>query len=120
MSTSACSPTRRTCSWRPPSRRTSTPSSWTAAFSSAAASSRPSTPDRSSAKRPPRSPPCASAATGGERAPRHVALAKGEQQRAVDLVRDALARYGDTARGDDLRRTLAHFERERADRPEAT
>jgi len=38
----------------------------------------------------------------------------------VDLVRDALARYGDTARGDDLRRTLAHFERERADRPKAT
>jgi len=46
--------------------------------------------------------------------PRHVALAKGEQQRAVDLVRDALARYGDTARGDDLRRTLAHFDRARA------
>ena len=35
---------------------------------------------------------------------------KGERDRAVDTVRAALARYGDTVRGDDLRRTLARFE----------
>jgi tetratricopeptide (TPR) repeat protein len=38
---------------------------------------------------------------------------KGERDRAVETVRDALARYGDTVRADELRRTLATFERER-------
>jgi tetratricopeptide (TPR) repeat protein len=38
---------------------------------------------------------------------------KGELERAVAVVRDALARYGSTVRRDDLERTLAHFERER-------
>ena len=42
---------------------------------------------------------------------------KGERDRAVEIVRDALARYGDTVRGDDLKRTLAHFEREREPAP---
>ena len=37
---------------------------------------------------------------------------KGERERAVHIIRDALARYGSTVRGDQLRRTLAHFERE--------
>jgi tetratricopeptide (TPR) repeat protein len=37
---------------------------------------------------------------------------RGEREQAVQVVREALARYGDTARGDDLKRTLAHFERE--------
>jgi tetratricopeptide (TPR) repeat protein len=43
--------------------------------------------------------------------------AKGERERAVDTVRAALARYGDTLRGDDLRRTLARFEAEGAKPP---
>ena len=38
---------------------------------------------------------------------------KGERERALEVVREALARYGETVRGDDLRRTLAHFEREK-------
>lgn len=38
---------------------------------------------------------------------------KGEHERAVVVVREALARYGGTVRRDDLERTLAHFERER-------
>lgn len=42
---------------------------------------------------------------------------KGERERAVDTVRAALARYGDTVRGDDLRRTLARFEAEGAKPP---
>lgn len=37
---------------------------------------------------------------------------KGEQARAMDIVRDAMARYGDTVRGEDLKRTLARFEAE--------
>jgi tetratricopeptide (TPR) repeat protein len=36
---------------------------------------------------------------------------KGERGRALEVVREALAKYGDTVRGDDLRRTLATFER---------
>lgn len=36
---------------------------------------------------------------------------KGERERALQVVREALAKYGDTVRGDDLRRTLATFER---------
>jgi hypothetical protein len=39
---------------------------------------------------------------------------KGEHQRALEVVADALTRYGGTVRGDDLRRTRAYFERERA------
>jgi hypothetical protein len=39
---------------------------------------------------------------------------KGEHQRAMEVIADALARYGGTARGDDLRRTRVYFERERA------
>ena len=42
---------------------------------------------------------------------------KGDRERAVDTVRAALARYGDTVRGDDLRRTLARFEAEGAKPP---
>jgi hypothetical protein len=38
---------------------------------------------------------------------------KGEREHALEVVREALAKYGDTVRGDDLRRTLARFERER-------
>lgn len=38
---------------------------------------------------------------------------KGERERALEVVREALAKYGETVRGDDLRRTLAHFEREK-------
>jgi len=38
---------------------------------------------------------------------------KGERERALEVVREALAMYGETVRGDDLRRTLAHFEREK-------
>ncbi len=38
---------------------------------------------------------------------------KGERTRALEVVREALAKYGETVRGDDLRRTLAHFEREK-------
>jgi tetratricopeptide (TPR) repeat protein len=37
---------------------------------------------------------------------------KGERRRAVEITREALARYGNTVRGDDLRRTLARFELE--------
>ncbi len=33
---------------------------------------------------------------------------------AVQIIRDALARYGDSVRADQLRRTLARFEREGA------
>ena len=39
---------------------------------------------------------------------------KGERERAVQIIRDALARYGDSVRADQLRRTLARFEREGA------
>jgi tetratricopeptide (TPR) repeat protein len=38
---------------------------------------------------------------------------KGERERALEVVREALAKYAETVRGDDLRRTLAHFEREK-------
>ncbi|HKZ08454.1 MAG TPA: tetratricopeptide repeat protein, partial [Methylomirabilota bacterium] len=37
---------------------------------------------------------------------------KGERDRAFEVIRDALARYGNTVRADELRRTLATFERE--------
>ena len=37
---------------------------------------------------------------------------KGEHSRAVTIVRDALARYSSTVRGDELRRTLSRFEAE--------
>ena len=37
---------------------------------------------------------------------------KGERERAVQVIRDAIARYGTTVRGEDLQRTLARFERE--------
>ncbi len=36
---------------------------------------------------------------------------KGERERAREVVREAIAKYGGTVRGDDLRRTLATFER---------
>ena len=36
---------------------------------------------------------------------------KGERERAREIVRDALAKYGGTVRGEDLRRTMASFER---------
>jgi tetratricopeptide (TPR) repeat protein len=36
---------------------------------------------------------------------------KGERDQARAVVREALAKYGDTVRGEDLRRTLATFER---------
>jgi tetratricopeptide (TPR) repeat protein len=39
---------------------------------------------------------------------------KGERGQAVDVVREALGRYGSTARAEELTRTLALFERERA------
>jgi hypothetical protein len=39
---------------------------------------------------------------------------KGERERALEVAREGLARYGDTVRGDDLRQTLAAFEREGA------
>ena len=38
---------------------------------------------------------------------------KGDRERALEVIREALAKYGDTVRGDQLRRTLAHFEREK-------
>jgi tetratricopeptide (TPR) repeat protein len=38
---------------------------------------------------------------------------KREPERALEVVRDALARYGGTVRGEELRRTLEVFERER-------
>jgi hypothetical protein len=37
---------------------------------------------------------------------------KGEREQARAVVREALASYGETVRGDQLRRTLATFERE--------
>jgi hypothetical protein len=37
---------------------------------------------------------------------------KGERERAVEVIRNALGRYGNTVRADELRRTLAAFERE--------
>ncbi len=36
---------------------------------------------------------------------------KGERERAREIAQEALAKYGGTVRGDDLRRTLATFER---------
>ena len=36
---------------------------------------------------------------------------KGEREQAREVIREALERYGDTARAEDLRRTLAAFER---------
>jgi tetratricopeptide (TPR) repeat protein len=36
---------------------------------------------------------------------------KGERERAREVIREAIAKYGETVRGDDLRRTLATFER---------
>jgi tetratricopeptide (TPR) repeat protein len=36
---------------------------------------------------------------------------KGERERAREVIREAIAKYGGTARGDDLRRTLATFEK---------
>ena len=38
---------------------------------------------------------------------------KGERDRALETIREAIAKYGDTLRGDQLRRTLASFEREK-------
>jgi tetratricopeptide (TPR) repeat protein len=38
---------------------------------------------------------------------------KGERERAREVIREAIAKYGGTVRGDDLRRTLATFERAR-------
>lgn len=38
---------------------------------------------------------------------------KGERERAREVIREAIAKYGGTAQGDDLRRTLATFERTR-------
>ena len=35
---------------------------------------------------------------------------KGERSRAVDIVKEALTRYGGTVRADELKRTLARFE----------
>ncbi len=37
---------------------------------------------------------------------------KGERERAFEVLREALERYGTTVRGDELRNTLAAFERE--------
>jgi hypothetical protein len=37
---------------------------------------------------------------------------KGEHSRAVDIVKEALTRYGGTVRADELKRTLARFEAE--------
>jgi tetratricopeptide (TPR) repeat protein len=37
---------------------------------------------------------------------------KGEHSRAMDIVRDAITRYGSTVRGEELKRTLARFEAE--------
>ncbi len=42
---------------------------------------------------------------------------KGERERAFAIVREALARYGTSTRGDVLRSTLAQFERERSPAP---
>ena len=36
----------------------------------------------------------------------------GDRERALQVVREGIERYGATVRGDDLRRTLAAFERE--------
>jgi tetratricopeptide (TPR) repeat protein len=38
---------------------------------------------------------------------------KGERERAREVIREAVAKYGGTARGDDLRRTLTTFDRTR-------
>ncbi len=38
---------------------------------------------------------------------------KGERERALEVIREALAKYGGTVRGNDLRRTLGYFEREK-------
>jgi tetratricopeptide (TPR) repeat protein len=38
---------------------------------------------------------------------------QGERDRARETIREAIAQYGDTVRGDQLRRTLATFEREK-------
>ncbi len=38
---------------------------------------------------------------------------KGERERAREVIREAIAKYGGTARGDDLRRTLTTFDRTR-------
>jgi tetratricopeptide (TPR) repeat protein len=38
---------------------------------------------------------------------------KGERERAREVIREAIAKYGGTVRGGDLRRTLATFERTR-------
>ena len=38
---------------------------------------------------------------------------KGERERAREVIREAIAKYGGTVRGADLRRTLATFERAR-------
>ena len=35
-----------------------------------------------------------------------------ERERAFEVLREALERYGTTVRGDELRNTLAAFERE--------
>ena len=37
---------------------------------------------------------------------------KGEHSRAMSIVKDALTRYGNTVRADELKRTLARFEAE--------
>ena len=37
----------------------------------------------------------------------------GERDRALETIREAIAKYGDTVRGDQLRRTLATFEGEK-------
>jgi tetratricopeptide (TPR) repeat protein len=42
---------------------------------------------------------------------------KGERERARQVAREGLERYGDTVRGDDLRQALAAFEREEAAAP---
>jgi tetratricopeptide (TPR) repeat protein len=38
---------------------------------------------------------------------------KGERDRALEVIREAIDKYGGTVRGDDLRRTLGYFEREK-------
>ena len=38
---------------------------------------------------------------------------KGERERAREVIREAIAKYGGTARGDDLRRSLTTFDRTR-------
>ena len=41
----------------------------------------------------------------------HLNGGNGERERAREIAQEALAKYGGTVRGDDLRRTLATFER---------